>query len=116
MLYLAIKALLSGLIIAIVSEVARRNPGWGGLVASLPLVSVLAMIWLWRDTQDPERVARLATGAFWFFLPSIPLFLIVPWLLRSGFTFWAALAISCAVTMVLYAAMAAIAPRVGIEL
>src|SRR5690242_1611808 len=53
MLYLAIKAGLSGIIVALVSEVARRWPGWGGMIASLPLVSVLAMVWLWRDTQDP---------------------------------------------------------------
>ena len=51
MLYLIIKAALSGVIVAAVSEIARRYPGWGGLVASLPLTSLLAMIWLWRDTQ-----------------------------------------------------------------
>src|SRR5258705_2637028 len=56
-LYLLIKAALSGAIVAAVSEIARRYPGWGGLVASLPLTSLLAMIWLWRDTRDPERVA-----------------------------------------------------------
>lgn len=116
MFYLAVKAAISGLLIAVVSEVARRNPGWGGLLASLPLVSVLAMIWLWRDTHDAARVADLATGAFWFFLPSIPLFLIVPVLLRAGMDFWAALGIGCAVTMILYAAMAAVAPRIGIDL
>jgi hypothetical protein len=116
MLYLLLKAAVSGLLIAIISEVARRSPGWGGLLASLPLVSVLAMTWLWRDTHDPEQVARLATGAFWFFLPSIPLFLIIPLLLRSGMGFWASLAIGCVVTIALYAAMVAIAPRLGISL
>ena len=60
MLYLLIKAALSGVIIAIASEVARRWPGWGALIVSLPLVSVLAMIWLWRDTRDPLRLAAHA--------------------------------------------------------
>ncbi|HEY6049214.1 MAG TPA: DUF3147 family protein, partial [Sphingomicrobium sp.] len=93
MLYLFIKALLSGAIVAAVSEIARRYPGWGGLVASLPLTSLLAMLWLWRDTSDKERVAELSIGAFWFFLPSIPLFLALPLLLRSGVGFWASMAI-----------------------
>ena len=116
MLYLLIKAALSGAIVAAVSEIARRYPGWGGLVASLPLTSMLAMIWLWRDTGDSERVASLATGAFWFFLPSLPMFLVLPWLLRSGMSFWASLAFSVAVTLLLYGASMWAAPRVGIRL
>lgn len=78
MLYLAIKAGISGIIVAIVSEVAKRYPGWGGLIASLPLVSVLGMIWLWRDTKDPVRMAAHAQATFWFVLPSLPLFLLTP--------------------------------------
>ena len=66
------------------AEIARRYPGWGGLVASLPLTSLLAMVWLWRDTGDAEQVAELSTSTFWFILPSLPLFLALPWLLRSG--------------------------------
>ena len=57
MTYLIIKAALSGVIVMVVSEVARRNPGIGGLIASLPLVSILAIVWLWRDTSDIERIA-----------------------------------------------------------
>ena len=57
MTYLILKAALSGVIVMLVSEVARRSPGLGGLIASLPLVSVLAVIWLWRDTADVERIA-----------------------------------------------------------
>ncbi len=60
MLYLLLKAAISGVIVAAVSEIARREPGWGGLVASLPLTSLLALIWLWRDSNDTERVAALA--------------------------------------------------------
>ena len=73
MLYLIIKAALSGVIIAIVSEVARRSPGLGGLIASLPLVPVLGMIWLWRDTEDAVRMAAHAEATFWFVLPSLPM-------------------------------------------
>ena len=116
MLYLVIKALLSGAIVAAVSEIARRYPGWGGLVASLPLVSLLAMTWLYLDTKEPEKVAGLASSTFWFILPSIPLFLIVPALIRSGLAFWLSMAVAIAVTLALYAAMFWAAPRLGLKL
>lgn len=116
MLYLLIKAALSGVIVAAVSEIARRYPGWGGLVASLPLTSLLAMIWLWRETGDSERVASLATGAFWFVLPSLPMFIVIPWLLRSGLGFWASLALSVAMTLLLYGVAIWGASKVGIRL
>ena len=116
MLYFLIKAVLSGLIVAAVSEIARRYPGWGGLVASLPLMSLPAVMGLWRDNGDSERVAELATSTFWFVLPSLPLFIILQWLLRSGLGFWAGIAISVAVTLALYAGWFWAAPRLGIRL
>ena len=64
MIYLAIKATLSGIIVMIVSEAARRNPGIGGLIASLPLVSILAILWLWRDASDVERSPPLHRQLF----------------------------------------------------
>ena len=116
MLYLLVKAAVSGVLIAIISEVARKNPGWGGLLASLPLVSLMAMIWLWRDTNDPAKVAEQAIGTFWFVLPSLPLFLIIPLLIRAGWGFWPAILAACAVTLGLYAAMFALSARLGIRL
>jgi hypothetical protein len=116
MLYLAAKALLSGLIVAAASEVARRWPGIGGLIVSLPLVSLLTFLWLWRDTGDTARIADLAQSAFWFFLPSMPLFLLLPWMLRSGLGFWPSFLAGIAVTIALYAAMFWLAPRLGVRL
>lgn len=116
MTYLIVKALLSGMIIAAVSEIARRSPGVGALVVSLPLISLLTFIWLWRDTGDSERIAALSQSTFWFFLPSIPLFLVLPALLRSGLSFWAAMAIACGLTVALYLLMAWIGPRFGLRL
>lgn len=115
MTYLLIKALLSGALVAAASEVARRWPGVGGLIVSLPLVSLLAFIWLWRDTGDAERVAALSHSAFWFFLPSMPMFLALPLMLRAGWGFWLALGLACALTLALYAAMFWAAPRLGIR-
>jgi hypothetical protein len=115
-LYLIIKAAISGAIVAAVSEIARRYPGWGGLVASLPLTSLLAMIWLWRDSGDPARVAELSVSTFWFFLPSIPLFLVLPSLLRSNLGFWPSMMMCVVGTLALYALWFWAAPRIGIKL
>jgi hypothetical protein len=86
------------------------------MIASLPLVSVLAMIWLWRDTQDPARLAVQAEATFWFVLPSQPMFLLIPWLLRRDWAFPLALAAGCALTIVLYALMLWAAPKLGLRL
>ena len=116
MLYLFIKAAISGAIVAAVSEIARRYPGWGGLLASLPLTSLLAMLWLWRDSGDAERVAELSVSTIWFFIPSVPLFIALPWLIRSGVGFWAAMGIVVVGTLALYAIMFWAAPRLGLKL
>jgi hypothetical protein len=116
MLYLVIKAAVSGVIVAAVSEIARRYPGWGGLVASLPLTSLLAMLWLWRDTRDAGRVAELAGSTFWFILPSLPLFIVLPLLLRSNLGLWLSMAIVVGGTLALYALMFWAAPRLGLKL
>jgi hypothetical protein len=102
MLYLVVKAAISGVLIAIASEIARRWPGWGALIVSLPLVSILAMVWLWRDTNDPARMAAHAQATFWFVIPSLPMFLLIPLLLRRGIGFWPALLAGCALTVCLY--------------
>jgi hypothetical protein len=116
MLYLILKAALSGVIIAAVSEIARRQPGFGALVASLPLISILGMIWLWRDTRDVTRMAAHVEATFWYVLPSLPMFLVVPALLRRGVGFWPALAAGCALTIGLYLALVAVGPRFGVKL
>ena len=116
MLYLLIKSALSGAIVAAISEIARRSPGLGALVASLPLVSILGMIWLWRDTSDPIRMAAHAEATFWYVIPSLPMFLIMPALMRAGASFWGALAAGCAVTIALYLTLTHVAPKLGIPI
>jgi glycopeptide antibiotics resistance protein len=116
LLYLIVKAGLSGIIIAIVSEVARKAPGFGALIASLPLISILGMIWLWRDTNDPVRLADHAQATFWFVLPSLPMFLLVPMLLKRGVAFWPALAAGCLLTILLYVLTTWVLARAGVRL
>jgi|SRR5262245_9574405 len=116
MLYLTIKAALSGIIIAIVSEVARRSPTLGAVIVSLPLVSILAILWLWRDTGDVERIAALAQSTFWFVLPTLPMFLLMPAMLRHGIGFWLTLAACCALTFILYLCMIRTLEAFGVTL
>jgi hypothetical protein len=115
MLYPILKALLSGLLIMAVSEIARRSTAFGALIVSLPLIAIFAIVWLWNDTGDTERVAAYAQATFWYVLPSLPMFLIFPALLRHGVGFWPSLAMSCAVTVVLYLAAIWVAARFGVR-
>lgn len=95
---------------------AKRYPGFGALIASLPVVSVLGMIWLWHDRPDAMNMAAHAQATFWFVLPSLPLFLLIPVLLRHGIGFWPALAAGCCLTVLLYIAMVLALRRFGIAL
>ena len=114
MLYLIAKALLSGVIIMAASEAAKRSPAYGALIVSLPLISILAMIWLWRDTGDNERIAALSEGAFWLVLPTLPMFLVLPALLRNGVTFPVSIALACVLTVGLYLLTAWVLTKSGI--
>ena len=103
--YLIAKALISGAIIAVVSEVAKRQPGFGALIASLPLISIMGMIWLWRDKPDIQNMAHHAYATFWYVLPSLPMFLLIPALLWRGWGFWPSLVAGCVLTIGLYSGM-----------
>ena len=116
MWYLILKAAISGVIVMAVSEIAKRSPAVGALVVSLPLVSILAILWLWRDTGDTARIAAHAEATFWYVLPSLPMFLAFPAMLRGGLNFWAALGLSCLLTVILYFLTILIAARFGVKL
>jgi hypothetical protein len=116
MLYLALKGLLSGAIVLIVSEVAKRSPALGALIVSLPLVSLLGMIWLHQETHDTMKLAAHAEATFWYVLPSLPMFLVLPVLLRHGWGFYPALGGCVVLTSLLYLGMASLLARFGIVL
>ena len=115
MLYVVVKALISGATIAAASEIAKRSPALGALLVSLPLVSILAMIWLWRDTGDPARIIDHARATFWLVLPTLPMFLVLPWLMIRGWGFWPALAPVCGLTLVLYLITLRVLAWLGIQ-
>lgn len=110
------RAALGGLIIAALAFIARRSPVAGAIVGSLPLVSVLGMIFLWHDTHDSERLATHAGATLWYVLPSLPMFLLIPALLRHGAAFWTSLLTGCALTVLPYLATSWIAARFGVAL
>src|SRR3569623_1087043 len=116
MILLLARALLAGAMIAAISEIGKRLPATAAIVASLPLVSVLGMIFLWHAKPDSENMAIHAQATFWYVLPSLPMFLLIPVLLRSGWSFWLALAVGCVLTVVLYLAMVAVGQRLGLRL
>lgn len=118
-----LKLFVSAGLIYFVNEIVitRSRPFLGSLIASLPLVSLITFIWIWYGLKgDPavrvEKLAAHSAGVFWFVLPSLPMFLVFPVLLRRGIQFWPSLLICCLVTMVLYAGMAMMLKRFGIEL
>lgn len=110
------KALLSGALIVAIAELGKRLPTVAALVASLPLVSVLGMILLWQARPDADNMAIHAEATFWYVLPSLPMFLLIPWLLRHGHSFWLALLAGCVLTIALYLLMAHFGPRLGLRL
>jgi hypothetical protein len=116
MLQTVIKAALSGVLVMIVAETSKRSPAFGALVASLPLISILAVIWLWNDTGDTVRVANHLEATFYYVLPSLPMFLVMPALLRADYAFWPALGLSVLLTIALYSLVVVVAARFGIQL
>ena len=113
---LVAKALLAGAMIAAIAELGKRLPAMAALVASLPLVSILGMIFLWFARPDPENMAVHSQATFWYVLPSLPMFLVIPAMLRSGLNFWIALGLGCALTVGLYLLMMHFGPRFGLRL
>ena len=114
--YLLLKALLSGAVIAAASELARRSTVLAAVLISLPLTSILAAIWLYRDTRDTGEVASLSWSILWVIAPSLVFFVVFPLALRSDIGFWAALAVACAATALAYAGWLWVGSKFGVEL
>ena len=116
MLAVTIKIVLTAVLVVAISEVAKRSSLLGAVLASLPLTSLLAMIWLYADTGDAQQVADLASGIFWLVLPSLVLFVALPLLLRAGWPFAPSLVAAGALTVASYFLMLAILKRFGIAI
>ncbi|RVT47232.1 DUF3147 family protein [Rubrivivax albus] len=115
MLWLAVKYLVTAAVVVAVSEVARRSDKLGALIAALPLVTVLVLVWLQVEGQSNEKIGNHAYYTFWYVLPTLPMFLAFPWLLqRLGF--WLALGASVVLTVVVFLLFSVLLRRFGVEL
>ena len=116
MIYYLSKAVISALLIVAISEISKRSSLLGALLASIPLVSVMAILWIYIDTKDIEKISQLSTSIFWLVLPSLALFIALPLLLKQGVDFYLSLFIAIAITASCYAVMVFILNYYNIKL
>ncbi len=116
MAYYITKIIITTILVVLISEVAKRSTLMGSLLASLPLTSFLAMIWLYVDTASTEKVASLATGIFWLVIPSLSLFLFLPYFLKKAVNFYMSLGISTLFMILIYFAMVFFLNKTGIKI
>ncbi len=115
MTWIITKYAITAALVVLISEVAKRSDKLGALIAALPTVTVLAMIWLYVEDQSSEKIGNHAWYTFWYVLPTLPMFLIFPFLLpRLGF--WLSLLSSAAITITCFGLLAVVARRFGIDL
>lgn len=116
MIYYIIKVLLSSVTIVAISEISKRSTTMGSILASIPLVSLLAFVWLYLDTKDTAKIAELSQGIFWLVIPSLIFFVLFPILLKRNVDFWISLAISLTIMVIGYFVMLFILKKVGINI
>ena len=114
--YYILKIVITTLLVVFISEIGRRSSFMGAVLASVPMVSVLAMLWLYVDTRDVEKVSALSTSVFWLVLPSLALFVSLPLLLKQGFHFYLSISISIGITILSYWIMISVLNYFGIKL
>ena len=116
MAYYLLKIAITTILIVLISEIAKRSSFGGAILASIPLVSVLAMVWLYIDTKDVAKVSDLATSVFWLVIPSLALFVTLPLLLKQGMNFYLSIGISIGVTIGCYFLMVSVLNYYGVKL
>jgi len=111
-----VKVLLTAVIILFVTKIQLFSDKLSALLIALPLTSLLAMVWMWQAGQPSGKIAGHAEGTFWFVLPTLPMFLILPWMLRNGWSFWAALGANCVLTTGFFWITVILLRKFGIDL
>lgn len=115
LLHYTLKVALTAGVIVAVAEIAKRSSFWAAALASLPLTSLLAFVWLYVETGDIQKITALSQGIFWLVIPSLLLFLLLPLMLRAGWGFWASLTAAAGLTTLGYIGMVWVLARVGIH-
>ncbi|RUM63318.1 MAG: hypothetical protein DSZ04_05810 [Sulfurimonas sp.] len=114
MTYYIIKLVISAVLIVLISEIAKRNSLMGAMLASIPLVSILAMIWMYIDTNDTKSAVEFSNSIVWLIIPSMTLFILFPVLIKNGLSFYLSLFIAVAMTIVAYYSVIFILDKLGI--
>lgn len=115
MTYLVIKYLITAAVVVLVSEFAKASDKLGGFIAALPLVTILTLIWLYVEHQPSTKIANHAYYTFWYVLPTLPMFLLFPYLLPK-LEFWPTL-IACVVfTLIIFYVYVHLIKQFGIHL
>ncbi len=116
MTYYLLKLAITTILIVAISEISKRSSLAGAILASIPLVSVLAMLWLYIDTKDASKVSSLATSVFWLVLPSLALFVSLLLLLKQGLNFYLSMGVSIGITVLCYFLMLIVLNHFGVKL
>jgi hypothetical protein len=114
-IYYVIKIVVSALLIVLIAEISKRSSFWGAVMASMPIISVMAMVWIYIDTKDVAKISAFSTGVFWLVIPSLPFFVILPLMLEKGIGFYTALTLSLIVTAVCFWGTVAVFNHYGIK-
>ena len=110
------KYAVTAFVIVVISEVAKRSDKLGALISSLPFVTIMVMIWLYVEKQGSQKIGNHAYYTFWYVIPTLPMFLVMPWLMAKGINFWISLAICVLVTFGCFILTTIIARRFGVNL
>jgi len=116
LIYYVIKISVTAVLIVAISEIAKRSSFFGALLAALPLISLLAILWLYIDTKDVLKVSALTTSIFWLVLPSLALFITLPLLLKHGLNFYVSISISIGLTVGCYWLMVTLLNHYGVKI
>lgn len=116
MKFIIVKYAVTAFIIVLVSEVAKRTDRFGALLASLPFVTIMVMIWLYVEGQGSEKISNHAFYTFWYVIPTLPMFLAMPLMLKHGINFWWALVICAVITVISFFLTSFVAGKFGVTL
>ena len=109
------KLLFTAIIIVIISEIAKHYDRLAALVASLPLVTLITLFWLYYENQPEEKIANHAYYTFWYVIPTLPMFVFFPWAIKV-FGFWITFILSIFLTIVIFFLYSIILKKFGINL
>ena len=116
MIYYIAKVLLSSVVLVAISEISKRSTTIGSILASVPLVSLLAFVWMYIDTKDTTKIAELSQGIFWLVIPSLIFFILFPVLLKKQVDFWLSMGISLTIMVIGYVIMLLVFKKFGINI